>query len=127
MTDKTYCDQCGARAVMLDNLREKDKMICKKLACETDHRETEERRLWVAISNIGTKIDHLTPRWAFLLLVSLLVVSLGYTNVSLISIDKKLAVVAQRLTGQELKLDGVDKTLESHIHRYQQDKYKEGP
>ena len=88
--DPRICRQHEARGVLIQQQ-------CRDLETEIRHREEEYRDMMNTLGKLGERIDKATPRWAFLLLVGLLVASLGWTNVSIISLSKDMALVSQKV------------------------------
>lgn len=110
---KCYCDEHKERKVKIDNLEKKDSLLCQSLEKEKIHTEMQIREVYKAIGEMGVKLDKFVPRWAFLLLVSVLILLTGFQVTTIVSIDKQLSIFADRYEQHQ----EIHKQIERELNR----------
>ena len=123
MTDKCYCNEHGVRGEKIEHLKETDTFICKKIERETAAREAEYKTIADALRLMGERIDRYTPRWAFLALLSVLIVVSGYGGAQLTQVNNKLSVFSEKMRHLEESNSQVLKRLERNSDRIDKFKY----
>ena len=86
MESKPHCEECSGRGVQVDNLEKKYNTLCDG-----------QKEIW-------RKMDTMTPRWAFAILILAFIGSVAYQFKTLSSIDTGVAVLNEKVKKIEEKV-----------------------